>query len=217
MPPGAALPYAAGSRSVGVDRYVRPEGDGTDEAEVVVLGVARQREHRREQPPGERPCLAAGDEQRAALLGGQEPMLGLGEYPLVSLADARKRRDEARGQLAHGKNPTEEKRTARAEKIAAGRDTFEAVAIEWLAKMQGRWTDHHAADVRRSLIAEAFPAIGSRPVRDLRPPEVVACLQKIEDRGAIEVAHRTAQRRRPARQPTERRCGRWGVRPDGRP
>jgi integrase len=48
--------------------------------------------------------------------------------------------------------------------------------------------------VRRSLLAEAFPSIGKRPVRDLTPTDVLACLRKIEARGAIEVAHRTAQR-----------------------
>src|SRR5690606_37759239 len=60
--------------------------------------------------------------------------------------------------------------------------------------MEGRWTAHHAADVRRSLEQEAFPAIGSRPVSEVTPSEVIDCLRKIEARGAIEVAHRTAQR-----------------------
>jgi hypothetical protein len=125
---------------------------------------------------------------------GRATMLGLGEYPHVTLAEARKRRDKAREQLAHDVNPSEKRRIDRATKIAEGRDTFEAVAIEWLAKMQNKWTEHHAADVRRSLLAEAFPSIGRRQVRDLTPVDVIACLRKIEGRGAIEVAHRTAQR-----------------------
>jgi hypothetical protein len=77
-------------------------------------------------------------ERREALavpLSLARPCLGLGEYPLVSLGTARERRDAARKQLAHGVNPCEKRRTDRAAKIAAGRDTFEAVAIEWLAQL----------------------------------------------------------------------------------
>ena len=125
---------------------------------------------------------------------GKASMLALGEYPDISLAQARERRDAARKQLANGENPSEARRTERHAKVAAGKNTFEAVAIEWLAKQQGRWTEHHSADVRRSLLSEAFPVIGRRPVADLSTPEIIACLQKIEDRGAIEVAHRTKQR-----------------------
>lgn len=58
---------------------MRAEGDGAYGAEVVVLGVRRQGEHHPEQPPADRVLLADGDEQRTALLGGQETVLGLGE------------------------------------------------------------------------------------------------------------------------------------------
>jgi integrase len=125
---------------------------------------------------------------------GTSQLLALGEYPDISLAQARERRDAARKQLANGINPNEARRVERHAKVAAGKNTFEAVAIEWLAKMQGRWTDHHASDVRRSLLGEAFPAIGKRPVAELSTPEIIECLKKIEGRGAIEVAHRTQQR-----------------------
>src|SRR4051812_39014049 len=68
-----------GSASVEAGRCVRAEGDRAYGAEVVVLGVGRQREHRREQPPADGPCLAAGHQERAALLGGEETVLGFGE------------------------------------------------------------------------------------------------------------------------------------------
>lgn len=125
---------------------------------------------------------------------GKASMLGLGEYPAVSLADARSARDKARRLLDDGINPAQARRDDERERRAAADNTFKAVASEWIEKQTGRWTKHHAADVRRSLEQEAFPAIGARPVSAIAPAKVIDCLRTIEKRGAIEVAHRTAQR-----------------------
>lgn len=121
-------------------------------------------------------------------------MLSLGEYPAVSLADARAARDRARRLLDSGINPAQNRRDEARERREALGNSFSVVAAEWIERMGGRWTTHHAADVRRSLEHEAFPAIGARPVSEITPAEVIDCLRKIEKRGAIEVAHRTAQR-----------------------
>ncbi|HEY0179821.1 MAG TPA: integrase arm-type DNA-binding domain-containing protein [Dokdonella sp.] len=125
---------------------------------------------------------------------GKASMLALGEYPAVSLADARTARDEARRLLDKGINPSQARRADERERRASARNTFKTVALEWIDRMGGMWTAHHSADVWRSLEQEAFPAIGSRPVSEVTPSEVIDCLRKIEARGAIEVAHRTAQR-----------------------
>jgi integrase len=125
---------------------------------------------------------------------GRASMLGLGEYPSVSLADARTARDNARRLVDAGVNPAQARRDDERERRVAADNTFKAVALEWIERMEGRWTAHHAADVRRSLEQEAFPAIGSRPVSEITPSEVIDCLRAIEKRGAIEVAHRTSQR-----------------------
>jgi integrase len=125
---------------------------------------------------------------------GRASMLGLGEYPGVSLADARTARDKARRLVDAGSNPAQARRDDARERRASADNTFKAVALEWIERMEGRWTAHHAADVRRSLEQEAFPAIGARPVSSITPGEVIDCLRAIEKRDAIEVAHRTAQR-----------------------
>jgi integrase len=125
---------------------------------------------------------------------GRASMLGLGEYPAVSLADARTARDKARRLVDAGTNPAQARRDDARERRASADNTFKAVALEWIERTEGRWTSHHAADVRRSLEQEAFPAIGGRPVSSITPGEVIDCLRAIEKRDAIEVAHRTAQR-----------------------
>lgn len=125
---------------------------------------------------------------------GKATMLPLGEYPHVNLAAARRARDDARALLADGTNPAEARRADKRARLLSAENTFAAIAGEWIAKQSAKWTPHHAADVLRSLEQEAFPAFGSRPIADLEPPEILACLKAIEKRGALEIAHRTAQR-----------------------
>lgn len=125
---------------------------------------------------------------------GKASMLSLGEYPAVPLAEARHRREATRAQVAAGENPVAVRESEKRAKLTAARNTFQSVATEWIEKQEGRWTLHHALDVQRSLVKEAFPAIGDLPLNEIDAPDVLRCLKAIEDRGAIEVAHRTSQR-----------------------
>jgi len=63
---------------------------------------------------------------------GKQKTLALGVYPDVSLAAARKRRDEAREMLANSIDPGEAKQTQKREDKIAAANTFEAVAREWV-------------------------------------------------------------------------------------
>lgn len=60
--------------------------------------------------------------------------LALGVYPEVTLAKARKRREEAREKLADCVDPSAAKRAAKREDVAAAASSFEVVARSWLAK-----------------------------------------------------------------------------------
>ncbi|MBN8508539.1 MAG: tyrosine-type recombinase/integrase [Burkholderiales bacterium] len=83
-------------------------------------------------------------------------------------------------------------RKAQAERDAAA--TFEAVAREWLGHQSGRWGEHTATIIRRSLEADVFPKLGARPMAELRPREVMTAIKAIEGRGAGETAGRVLQR-----------------------
>ncbi|MCA7956392.1 integrase arm-type DNA-binding domain-containing protein [Burkholderia multivorans] len=121
---------------------------------------------------------------------GKEKLLALGVYPEVTLATARRKRDEAREKLAAGIDPGEakkaEKRTAR----LSAENSFEAVAREWHAKYAPTWSESHGARILRRLEVDAFPWIGGKPVADLAPPDVLDVLRRVEKRGALETAHR---------------------------
>lgn len=121
---------------------------------------------------------------------GKEKLLALGVYPLVSLAEAREKRDEAKRLVALGLDPSEEARKKKKDQEIAYNNSFQAVALEWHGLKSSSWTDNHAGYTLRRLEANVFPEFGSRPVSDIEPREVLETLRKIEDRGAHEMAAR---------------------------
>ncbi|MBN3789316.1 integrase arm-type DNA-binding domain-containing protein [Burkholderia sp. Ac-20353] len=123
-------------------------------------------------------------------VSGKEKLLALGVYPEMTLAVARRKRDEAREKLAAGIDPGEakkaEKRTARLN----AENSLEAIAREWHAKYAPTWSESHAARILRRLEVDAFPWLGGKPIADLAPPDVLDALHRVEKRGALETAHR---------------------------
>ena len=128
--------------------------------------------------------------------GGKERRIVFGPYPELSLKKARELRDDARRELREGRDPGEEYRrrsARRAVGVETGR-SFEAVARRWHELQKPQWKERHAADVLGSLIKEVFPAIGSKDIREVKPAHVRDLLHVVQDRGAIETAHRVHQR-----------------------
>ena len=119
--------------------------------------------------------------------------LALGVYPAVSLAKARKRRDEARELLADGNDPNQAKREDKQAKTKAAAHTFEVVARTWLAKTAANRAGSTQEKVTTWLENHVFPSIGKMPISAIGPRDVLAVVQKIEARGAIESAHRVKQ------------------------
>ncbi|ODT74776.1 MAG: integrase [Nitrosomonadales bacterium SCN 54-20] len=125
--------------------------------------------------------------------GGKEKLLALGIYPDVSLAQARQRRDEARKLLANEVDPGIYKQEAkRARKDMAG-NSFEAIGREWYAKHSPNWAPSHGDKIIRRLERDIFPWIGSRPIAEITAHILLTTLRRIEERGALETAHRAHQ------------------------
>jgi integrase len=124
---------------------------------------------------------------------GKEKRLGLGVYPSVKLAAARKGRDDARTLLDAGRDPAFARKEAKAAQAAAIATTFEAVARAWHEQWRSARTDHHTAYVLRRLEADVFPAIGSLPIAEIPAHRLVAMAKKIEARGALDIAKRALQ------------------------
>lgn len=125
---------------------------------------------------------------------GKEQMLSLGEWPDVSLAEARQLRDEARARLRTGVNPASLRKQAKAQAIVAGANTFRAVAAEWIELNRGSWRPSHVVRVQSQLDRDILPALGDRPIEDVSPAEVLAVAKRVEARDALDVAKRCLQR-----------------------
>jgi len=105
--------------------------------------------------------------------------------------------------IAARTDPSEARKADKAEKAQAGEvqaladdglpapGTFEVVVREWLTTQhEVKVSFGHAERTHIRLEQDAFPWIGRRPVGEIEPPELPACLRRIEARGAIETAHR---------------------------
>lgn len=125
---------------------------------------------------------------------GKSKTMAFGAYPLLSLADARAKRDEAYSILCEGHDPIVAKKLKVEAAIEAGRQTFERVARQWHANAKPQWARVHASDVLRSLERDVFPSIGALPIAQLSAPIILGVLREIEARGAIETAKRVRQR-----------------------
>jgi len=122
---------------------------------------------------------------------GKEKLLALGVYPDVGLKQAREGREEARKLLRAGVNPGE---VRKAEKVASGgADSFEAITREWFDKFSPGWATSHSEKVIRRFEKDIFPYLGELAINEINAPVLLAVLRRIEDRGAIETAHRAKQ------------------------
>ena len=125
-------------------------------------------------------------------IDGKEKLMALGVYPDTSLALARSKRDEARALLANGIDPMGNKHAVKAAQQAASTNSFEIVANEWLSK-RGKKSEGNDARLHNLLHRDLFPWLGSRPIDEITPFELLQVLRRIEERGAVEAAHRAKQ------------------------
>ncbi len=121
---------------------------------------------------------------------GKESRLSFGKYPVVSLEQARKKRADAQRLQANGVDPGAHNKAMKAASEAERQNTFEVIAREWFEKFSTEWVESHASKIIRRLERDVFPLIGRRPISEIRAPELLGVLQQIEERGAVETAHR---------------------------
>lgn len=124
--------------------------------------------------------------------GGKQKMLALGVYPIVTLADARKRREMAKKLISDGIDPAEKKKEDKIEQ--GGSTTFEAVARDWHASCSKKWSSSHSERVFKSLADNLFPYIGKSKIADLKTRDLLAPIKAVEASKRYEVAARLQQR-----------------------
>ena len=121
---------------------------------------------------------------------GKEGRMALGSYPAVGLKAARIARDTAKMQKSQGSDPVQARKAEKLTVTRTGKNTFKSVALEWYGKQVPQWSESHAERSFRQLERDLFPWIGDRPMTEIQGMELLAALQKIEERGAVETADR---------------------------
>jgi integrase len=138
-------------------------------------------------------------------IGGKRKTLSLGTYPDTGLKAARDKADTARQLVAAGTDPSDLRKASKAElakaldadkRVAAGKppvDSFEEVAREWFAKFSADWAASHSSKIIRRLEVDVFPWLGRMPIAGIEAMDVLKMLRRIEERGALDTAHRAHQ------------------------
>ncbi|MBZ9775055.1 tyrosine-type recombinase/integrase [Mesorhizobium sp. CO1-1-8] len=120
----------------------------------------------------------------------KENILSFGKYPLVSLLDARMRRDNAKRLLIDGIDPSAKRKEEKVAALTEARTTFGLIAEEYITRMKER--DAAAATVTKTewLLEDLASPLANRPIREITPAEILHILQKIEKSGRRESARR---------------------------
>lgn len=124
---------------------------------------------------------------------GKEKRMALGAYPLISLKEARERREEAKKQLEQGKDPSIEKQQAKRQAILDASITFEDVAKEWHEAVKHKWTEKHGKSILRRIEMHLYPRIGKHPIKNISPQQLLNALKEIEKYGVHETTKRIRQ------------------------
>jgi integrase len=122
--------------------------------------------------------------------GGKEKMLSLGSFPAVSLADARANRDDALKLLANGIDPSDQKKQDKLVAEVAGRNTFGAVAEEYLDRLKASGVTEGTVKRNRWLLLTLASPLVKRPIAKITPVEILVLLQKYEKAGLRVTARR---------------------------
>lgn len=117
-------------------------------------------------------------------------MVTIGEYPAVSLQQARTERDKLRAMVKAGTNPAHAQRAAKAANVERNANTFGAIGLEYLAKREREGMTAHSVERDRRALETYLAPIYDSPISEVTAPMLLAALRKLEQRGVIETTHR---------------------------
>lgn len=120
--------------------------------------------------------------------------ISVGEFPVLSLAEAREITFNYRNMVTKGIDPIAEREKARQQKLVSKSAVLEKVALEWLQIKKSRITKNYADDIWRSLENHVFPIMGQVSIREITAPETIHVLRPLHQSGSLETVKRICQR-----------------------
>ena len=121
---------------------------------------------------------------------GKQKTFTIGQYPDTSLSEARTSRDKAKKLVRAGIDPSQQKQII---KRQIAEDSFQGIAMVWLKKMQGEWSDVHYKRSTTYLSKDVYPFIGSRMISEIEAPEIIPVIMAVSNRGAVVSAKKIKQ------------------------
>lgn len=125
---------------------------------------------------------------------GKRKTLTIGKYPYISLPEAREEREIAKKMLAHGQDPSVEKKKGLMLANIEQQTTFQKITMQWFETKKKAWSKQTAGMIINYFQKDIFPLIGACPINQIKPHEMLICLKSIEARGALEIAKKMRQR-----------------------
>ena len=120
--------------------------------------------------------------------------IGLGGYPAISLADARKLKSKFRELLAKDIDPKEYKDDHERIQLEAVSNTFKHIATNWFEIKKTQVSENYGIDLWRSLENHLFPELGKLPISKVTAPKVIEVIKPLAAKGSLETVKRFCQR-----------------------
>lgn len=121
---------------------------------------------------------------------GKQKLLSFGPYPTVTLANARKKRDEAKAVLADGEDPSKKAQEEKYQQHLESISSFDAIAKELLEKDEREQKAPATLAKKRWIIGMVSADLGNLPITEINAPAVLEVLRKVEAAGNYETAKR---------------------------
>jgi hypothetical protein len=120
--------------------------------------------------------------------------MGLGAYPDLPLAIARKMAMEARELVARSVDPKTQRNSERLTQKGLIEQTLQKISSEWFERKKDSITANYAEDIWGSFERHIFPKIANVPISQITAPQVINLLRPLEARGNLETVKRLTQR-----------------------
>ena len=121
----------------------------------------------------------------------KDKVMAIGKYPDISLASARKNRTALREQVALGFNPIDTiKEEKKALKVKQKLYLYQTVSINYFNKREEELAESYLVKLRATFENDVYPFIGNLPIKDITPKDIIETIKRVQERGAIEGAHR---------------------------
>ncbi|MGQ5290710.1 tyrosine-type recombinase/integrase [Pectobacterium actinidiae] len=124
---------------------------------------------------------------------GKQKRISLGGYPEIGLRKARDLRDEARALLAKGINPHIARNQKRRAARLAAEHSFSHVYQLWLDHRRRELREGRQStlsQIQRNFARDVLPVLGERSIFDIRRPDLLDVIERIERRKAFTIAEK---------------------------